>query len=213
MISKALLMPLLAILLILSTGGMKSQFKVFILLALCFSWFGDLYLIQSEIEIYFLFGLVAFLIAHIFYTIAFVKCKDVNHEIPIVKKYPLFGIGFLAIGAGVFIKIKDNLGDMEIPVLVYIAAIILMGVMALNRYNKVEKDSFWLILLGALLFIFSDSIIAFNKFNGYIPNARVYIMTCYILAQYLITRGAIRQVISVNKRDKKAPQVTKPAEL
>ena len=112
-------------------------------------------------------------------------------------------IGILAIGVGVFIKIKDNLGDMEIPVLSYIAAIMLMGVMALNRYNKVENDSFWFIILGAMLFIFSDSIIAFNKFNAYIPNARVYIMTAYILAQYFITRGAIRQVLSVNARDNK----------
>jgi len=52
---------------------------------------------------------------------------------------------------------------MQVPVLVYGAVITLMAIAALNRKNVVSKDSFQLVFLGALIFMASDMILAFNR--------------------------------------------------
>ena len=51
--------------------------------------------------------------------------------------------------------------------------------------------SFKLVFIGSLLFLLSDSMLAFNKFHSEIPLAGFLIMLTYIAAQYLIMRGLI----------------------
>jgi len=63
--------------------------------------------------------------------------------------------------------------------------------MALNRSGRVGAMSFKLVFVGSLLFLLSDSMIAFNKFNSDIPLAGFLIMITYVAAQYLIMRGLI----------------------
>jgi len=63
--------------------------------------------------------------------------------------------------------------------------------MALNRSGRVADISFKLVFVGSLLFLLSDSMIAFNKFHSDIPLAGFLIMITYIAAQYLIMRGLI----------------------
>jgi uncharacterized membrane protein YhhN len=49
--------------------------------------------------------------------------------------------------------------------------------------------------LGAILFILSDSVIALNKFKSddlNIPMPRLIIMVTYILGQFLIVEGVIK---------------------
>ena len=78
---------------------------------------------------------------------------------------------------------------MLIPVFVYGAVITLMGIFATLR--KTNKNSYVLVLFGAILFICSDTLIAFNKFifNSDLFYAQAYIMILYVLAQYFIIRG------------------------
>jgi uncharacterized membrane protein YhhN len=70
---------------------------------------------------------------------------------------------------------------------------------ALNRKNKVSEKSYFTVLAGAILFVFSDSLIAINKFAVGIPKSGIWIMTTYILAQYLIMSGLLTQVNGTNK--------------
>jgi len=51
--------------------------------------------------------------------------------------------------------------------------------------------SFRLTFIGSILFVWSDSLIAFNKFSLEIPLAGFWIMLTYMAAQYLIMRGLI----------------------
>ncbi len=67
----------------------------------------------------------------------------------------------------------------------------LMSMMALKRSGRVGDSSFKLVFAGSLLFLLSDSMIAFNKFHSDIPMAGFLIMLTYIAAQYLIMRGLI----------------------
>ncbi len=63
--------------------------------------------------------------------------------------------------------------------------------MSLNRSGRVGAMSFKLVFVGSLLFLLSDTMIAFNKFHSDIPMAGFLIMITYIAAQYLIMRGLI----------------------
>jgi uncharacterized membrane protein YhhN len=68
-----------------------------------------------------------------------------------------------------------------------------MGIFAYGSYQKLPFRAATFLLLGAISFIFSDSIIALNKFgiglNIWMP--RITIMSSYILAQFLIVSGGI----------------------
>ena len=76
---------------------------------------------------------------------------------------------------------------MLFPVVVYLLVIVAMGVMAaLGGVNH------WFVVVGACLFIASDSIIAVNRFVASVPNASFLIMSTYYPAQLLITAGALR---------------------
>ena len=50
--------------------------------------------------------------------------------------------------------------------------------------------------MGAILFVVSDSLLAFNKFFSPFNNAGVIIMLTYGLAQLFITEGAVRYINS-----------------
>ncbi len=80
---------------------------------------------------------------------------------------------------------------MKPIITIYALSLILMSMMALNRSGRVGAMSFKLVFIGSLLFLLSDSMIAFNKFHSEIPLAGFLIMVTYIAAQYMIMRGLI----------------------
>ncbi len=158
------------------------------LLALIFSVIGDMFLMYTdESPNYFTSGLVAFLLAHIMYILVFLKKRN-----PKVKPY-----GFIALiilyGSILFYVLKNGLGNMLIPVLVYMLVILIMATTAFWRKGNVNKQSFYLVFIGALFFIFSDSLIALDKFYIPITLARTGIIITYAFAQLLIVSGIIKQ--------------------
>lgn len=160
--------------------------------ALIFSWIGDVILIFADIaEIYFILGLVSFLIAHITYCVLF--NKQIIGEIQINKV--LFGLGSLVIAfylTAIILVLMPNLGDLKIPVIVYTAVISTMLLFAFNGYLIWKKPGALYIFLGAITFVISDSILAFDKFHAPIEKSSFFIMLSYLVAQYLIVVGIIR---------------------
>ena len=160
--------------------------------ALIFSWIGDVILIFADIaEIYFILGLVSFLIAHITYCVLF--NKQIIGEIQINKV--LFGLGSLVIAfylTAIILVLMPNLGDLKIPVIVYAAVISTMLLFAFNGYLIWKKPGALCIFLGAITFVISDSILAFDKFHAPIEKSSFFIMLSYLVAQYLIVVGIIR---------------------
>jgi len=55
-----------------------------------------------------------------------------------------------------------------------------------------------LVSIGAVLFCISDSMLAYDRFITKIPNAHVWIMMTYHMAQILIVAGVIRQYLWVS---------------
>jgi len=171
----------------------QSSLKKWILLALFFSWMGDVLLMfHRDDSIFFLLGLGAFLISHLFYIIFF-------HTIRIREmiKSKWYLILIVAIYYAVMIGIlSPYLGDLKLPVRIYAVVISCMFLLAMHMlFIKNRGTGFWM-MTGALLFIVSDSILAINKFYDPFEMAGVLVMFTYGIAQLFLTEGAIRYISS-----------------
>ena len=82
---------------------------------------------------------------------------------------------------------------MLVPVIIYILVILTMAISASLRKGSVSTFSYNLILLGALLFVISDSFLAINKFYIKVPSEHIIIMSTYAFAQYCIVMGILKQ--------------------
>jgi uncharacterized membrane protein YhhN len=166
--------------------------KKILLTTLTFSWIGDIILLFADKgELYFIFGLVAFLLSHLVYIILFSKQKNTGTN----DNKAVFWIGVLAIlgyFAFMIITLFPKLGPLKIPVLVYAIVITTMLFFAFKGSLKWAVPANNYILIGAIIFVSSDSILAFNKFYAPINHASFYIMATYCLAQYLIVSGILK---------------------
>ena len=131
----------------------------------------------------------AFLINQIFYIISFFL------TITDITNFNAWGY-FLLVPAILILVLTvprfiSKTEDMKIPVLVYLVAILLMHIVAIFRLAEFQGLPFILVYVGSISFIFSDACIAVNKWAGEFTNARLIIMTTYILAQFYITLGVL----------------------
>jgi len=145
----------------------------------------------ENVEKWFIFGMGAFLINQIFYIISFfVSITDYS-------AFDSWGLFLLAPAILILVftvpRFINKTEDMKIPVLVYMTAIFIMHVAALLRIAdpRIQGLPFVLVYVGSISFIFSDACIAVNKWAGEFINARLIIMTTYILAQFYITLGVL----------------------
>lgn len=167
--------------------------KKWLLSALLFSWIGDcILLFADKDELYFIFGLVAFLIAHILLIILFTAQKSEN----ISFKKPLFWVGFICATiylAGMLSFLLPSInGDLKLPIIGYALTITIMLKTALKGIFDWNGDSKYIVLLGAFFFVTSDSILAINKFHSPIPMANFWIMLTYLVAQFSIAYGILK---------------------
>lgn len=196
-LSKPLLMPLLVVYFISSTTAFTSSLKKWIILALIFSWAGDVLLMfESMSPNFFMFGLVAFLIAHIFYILFY---ESVIRKEGLNKNYWWF-IPVLIYYVALIYILSPHLGDMKFPVRLYGIVISYMLIQALQTGRIKNQAAAGLMIGGAVLFISSDSILALNKFYQSFEYAGIAIMTTYGIAQLLITLGAVRYITSTSKQ-------------
>jgi uncharacterized membrane protein YhhN len=145
-----------------------------LLAALACSMLGDV-LLAWDGQRLFVFGLGAFLLAHLCYLLAMR---------PFAGHRPLLLLPYALFAAGVLTLMWPGLGAMAVPVLCYISVILSMsyGTWCSNRRNA------WLVG-GGLLFISSDCLIGLNRFWQPLPGAGVWIMLSYYAAQYALVRG------------------------
>lgn len=196
--TKPLLMVTLFVWFYLQTKeSANNKFRKYLLLSIVFAFGGDTFLMFLPFdEIFFLLGLGSFLIGQLFYVFAFSNSimtskKAFNKPLGIILLTT-----FLSYYALLMYSLFPYLEDFLIPVLVYGVAVCAMGVSSGWRLNKVSKESFALVFIGAMLFVLSDTLIAVNQFlyKGKLLNAQVAIMITYVLAQYLIAKGSIKHL-------------------
>ena len=194
-ISKTLIMPALYGWFVVAAGRSKEGLSKWIFAALFFSWAGDILLMfQANSPDFFLFGLAAFLAAHIFYIIFFHQLRTREG---IKGKFFLL-IPVIVYYAGLIIWLSPYLGDMTLPVRIYGLVISFMLILALHMSFIKNKAAGKQMLTGAILFVISDSVLAINKFYLPFENAGILIMLTYGLAQLFIVKGAAAYIRSAN---------------
>ena len=166
-----------------------SDYRRWISLGLIFSVLGDVLLAWPGDL--FVFGLGAFLVAHLAYLKAYLSdCKRLA-LLPLVLA---LGVGAVLLG----MLISSGLGPLLVPVVVYGTAISAMLWRALARVGShVPTCSAWLAAAGALAFVASDSMIGINRFVLPFDAAPYLIILTYWLGQW----GIAASVFGQNKRD------------
>jgi len=190
-ITKAMIIPFLLIIVFVNLGPLKEGLQWAIVAGLIFSWTGDILLeFTGRNQNMFLLGLAAFMFAQLIYATVFFASPGKNSLFS-NRKYLL--IPPTVAGALLIFLLYNDLGAMRVPVIFYAIAIMAMVTGAINRIEKTNRKSFYLVLSGAILFLISDSAIAINKFSYNFELSSITVMSTYIMAQYLITVGYIKQ--------------------
>jgi uncharacterized membrane protein YhhN len=132
----------------------------------------------------FLPGLVAFLTAHVVYVAAFVSDE---RRLRLARLVP-----FAAWTAGAFGVLRPGLGELTVPVAVYIGVITLMMWRAAARVGSPSTPprAARLGAAGAVAFGASDTLLAFDRFSQPIPGAQLPILVLYWLGQWGIGAAA-----------------------
>lgn len=188
-ITKPLLLPLLVISLFFSVSpGNK---KALVLTGLFFAFMGDVALLfEDRNPLFFITGLVCFLLTHLFYILFFLTIKSAAPSL--LKKKPALIILVVAYTGGLLFLLVPKLGSLVVPVILYAVILSLMFLCSLHVYHKVNSQAGKLFIWGAALFVVSDSLLAINKFYSPLAYAGFFIMLTYCLAQYLIVKGFIK---------------------
>jgi uncharacterized membrane protein YhhN len=169
------------------------------ILAFVFSFLGDTLLMNPD---YFIGGLIAFLIAHILFIFTYRQHQFEESENALAGLQRVrLAFPIILAATGLIIILFPSLNELKIPVIVYALVLAVMVLTALFRFGRTSPQSFWLVFIGAALFMISDSILAINKFLEPLPNAGVYIMLTYCTAQFLIAHGLIKHPHPETVRD------------
>jgi len=160
----------------------KTVNKLFVV-GLFFSFLGDVLLLGTG-ELYFILGLLFFLIAHVFYIIMVVKLLKSTK----LSQVLLASIPYLLIFTSLLIILYSGLGDMKIPVIVYAITITVLGISTLILFLQNKTKTHLILVFGVLIFIISDSVLALNMFYKKQPIYPLLIISTYVIAQYLICR-------------------------
>jgi len=155
---------------------------------------GDVFLMFSDR--WFVPGLAAFLLAHLGYIAGF--------NMPLPNVSPLWSLGIavvLGLGAARLLRrivdglAANNLRRLTGPVLLYGMVITIMLLSALLTLMRLDwkAGAALMVSAGAILFYFSDGILAWNKFVTPVKNGRLINMIAYHLGQILLIAGAAVQ--------------------
>lgn len=155
--------------------------------SLIFSVGGDVFLGLNR-EDFFVFGLGSFLVAHLLYIFLFIRSMPMRLILSPLRKA---GVTLLVLYSVIMLAwMLPSLGELAIPVIVYITVITGMGVSAALAGFRAP----W-VLVGSILFILSDSVIAVNKFKIPFAASAYLIWSMYYIGQYLIVMGYVREKI------------------
>ncbi|MCM2355459.1 MAG: lysoplasmalogenase family protein, partial [Arenimonas sp.] len=161
--------------------GPLDRFRVLLLAGLACSLAGDVLLLSRDL---FLPGLLAFLLAHACYIALF---RDGAGWLP----RPRALAATLGAGALAYAVLLPSLGPvLRIAVAAYIVVIATMAAQALGRAAVLGDGHARRVAAGALLFMASDTLLAFDRFVQPLPLAPLAVLGTYYAAQWLIARHA-----------------------
>jgi len=165
----------------------NGRFGWLLVAGLAASLVGDCFLMVPG---FFIPGLVAFLVAHLFYIALF------------AQGVPWFAsgralAGTLAAAAAMYALLYPSLGPvLKVAVGCYAVVIALMAAQAIGRAALLRDARSTSVAVGAIFFMLSDSLLAINKFAAPVPMAQFWVLGTYYVAQVLIASNSQRPVHS-----------------
>lgn len=131
-------------------------------------------------------GLVAFLLAHVAYVVAYVGRTRALH---LARLVPVVALCYFVFG-----WLEPSLGAMKGPVLAYMVVI---GAMVWRAYAQIGERPHaphlaWCAALGATSFAISDTMVAYNRFVAQSVAMKIALMILYWGAQWLIAASSER---------------------
>ncbi len=189
LIFKPLIVTTLLFYFLNATAKRTAKLKSLMIFALIFCLFGDILLMFTRgNSLFFVLGLSAFLLGHIFYILVFKRIVRDN-SIPFHLLKTFFVTAYAAF---LLYLLIPSAGTLWLPVVLYGLVIGTMMVFAFHLTKLGETG--WLIAVGAFLFVISDSFLALNKFYTFIPQNDWIVMITYIAAQFLIVKGMVKYI-------------------
>jgi uncharacterized membrane protein YhhN len=167
----------------LAMGAADTNLGRYLLVALVFSFFGDIFLLGTNV-VDFSGGLASFLVAHIAFVLAFLT-------LGFQPGWALLGLAIavpLSLTSGrriVRAAARQGGAALGAGVTAYLVVVALMVVAASGTGRP-------LVLLGALSFLFSDTLLALDRYVGPRSNARMLVIVTYHLGQVLMVVGVLR---------------------
>lgn len=185
-VTKPLLMPLLAAIYFISTN----EPHPIVAIALLFGAVGDVFLLFPNKPSFFMIGGASFGVGHIIYMTAFFRYAG-------AMKLPIYGIAlivafFMAAAAIGFTRLKPVVTKkLSASVLLYMIVLCAMGTVATMSFFVEPSARRMLFPLGAILFLVSDAILAHLVFVRENQGSNFSVMATYLAAQTMITAGFI----------------------
>ena len=142
---------------------------------------GDVFLALPREKMFF-FGLISFLAGHLFYIICFFYTSPPSGLVLLV------GLPVAIAGSWIFLRLTPHLGDMMMPVFVYIIVITIMvcGAFSILFKSELALPGRLLVLFGALSFYVSDLFVARDRFVRKGAINRILGLPLYFGGQFLL---------------------------
>ncbi len=164
--------------------------SIAIILALIFSWIGDVLLIPKGVK-WFTAGGISFMISHAFFIVGY--CRDI-----VFSKIPVFLIVLLSVFFAVtvsfiFSKLKPHLPKVLFyPMFLYLLINGTMNCFAIFRCVSVPSVATVITAVGAALFFVSDSSLFFVRFDKDSKlKTHFLVMLTYSIGEFLIVLGLL----------------------
>ena len=197
-------MPLIALITWVLAGARDGIGKI-IAAGLVLGLTGDMLLEISDST--FIFGLIAFLFGHIAYIVALSRAAG--------QLAPLQALPLAIYGGVMAMVLGPHLGPMAVPVVAYLLIICAMAWRA-TAFAEARGGFAWLAMLGAVLFLFSDTLLAMDRFLEPITGVRPAVMLTYWFGQAGLAAGVVlgRETVSPHppKRLDRIPELVPGSE-
>ena len=153
-------------------------------LALAVSAIGDAMLALEPARM--TLGIISFGLAHILYGWIFLRvlrARGMRGPVGYVLAALLAVLGTIML-----LWLQPSMGELRVPATIYNGVILVMAIIACLSQAR------WLAVIGALLFVASDSLIALGLFQNYDPAWRgPTVWISYVAAQFCLTLGLLEE--------------------
>jgi uncharacterized membrane protein YhhN len=195
---KLLLMPTLAIYFYAQTRRTKHYSKkTLVYISLLAAFIGD-YLLLKNGDVFFIMGMICFLVAYGIYGFLFNQMQPINFKDGIEALFTFLGMLVVSVGLLKVLKLGD-LGQLKNYIIVYMLVLSVVTCLAVNvvKNKRLKNIAITKIIPGILIICVSDAILSVHKFYlvdiDFLP---VVVMLSYGFGQSLIIEAMCKYLKS-----------------